>query len=110
MSIYPKCYYGDNTMLVFENLVKDNNYTLLKKEDQHNFECAQLALKTLAKHHAISYAFIKHIGGHVEFLKRFPYLDFEIFKTKSARGMMEPTIETAVATYLYILEVQFINL
>lgn len=107
MNIYPKCYYGDGTMIVFENLVKEQNYITLSKEDQHDFESAQFALITLAKHHAISYAFIKHVGGEVEFFKRFPNLGFEIFKTNSARAMIEPTIETAVATYLNILEVNF---
>lgn len=40
LSIYPKCYYADNKMMVFENVVLDKGVFLLDKVEQQDFEAA----------------------------------------------------------------------
>lgn len=41
LDIYPKCYYGDETMIVFENLVLDKGFALMDKEDRQDFDAAR---------------------------------------------------------------------
>lgn len=41
MSIYPKCYYGDKSLIVFENLVIEKGFILLKSEERQNFDAAK---------------------------------------------------------------------
>ncbi len=106
VEIYPKCYYGDEKLVVLENLVLNKGFILLDKENMQDFDAAQFALTTLAKHHAISYAYIKDIGGPVEFLKRFEDLTFLSFDAEKMRAMMVPFVDDPVALSIKILEVK----
>lgn len=63
------------------------------------------ALTTLAKHHAISYAFVKENGGPDEFFNRFPNLNFEAFNQDILKVMLEPLIENGIKTNIKLLEV-----
>ncbi|CAL8123643.1 unnamed protein product [Orchesella dallaii] len=104
IDFYPKCYYGDQTMVVLENLVLEKGYVLLNKEVKQDLEATRLAIVNLAKHHAISYAFIKELGGAEKFFDRFPNLNFEPFLQESARVMMEPMLDNGLSTNITILE------
>lgn len=44
MAIYPKCYYGDDSMIVFENLVVDKGFFLVNKEERQDFEAAKYVM------------------------------------------------------------------
>ncbi len=66
-------------MIVLENLVLDKGYSLKNKEELQSLECAQFAIKTLAKHHAIAHVLITENGGPQKFFKTFPQLDVESF-------------------------------
>ncbi|CAL8070770.1 unnamed protein product [Orchesella dallaii] len=41
VDMYPKCYYGDNDMVVFENLVVGKGYVLLKKVEQQDLDAVR---------------------------------------------------------------------
>ncbi len=108
MDIYPKCYFADEDMVVLDNYLdgSDTGYMLLNKIERQDFKSAEIALKTLAKHHAISYAFIqeKFGGKGEEFLKRFPIFGEDAFKTEAVKGMMQPIMENGVEINIKILE------
>ncbi len=70
-----------------------------------DFEAAKFALTTLAKHHAISYAFIKEIGGHKVLMEKFPAFSCEMYKTEIAKEMLPSMFEDAVTINLNIVEV-----
>ncbi|CAL8070772.1 unnamed protein product [Orchesella dallaii] len=104
VDMYPKCYYGDDDMIVFENLVVEKGYVLLDKVEQQDLDAVRMAIATLAKHHAISYAFIQEMGGPQNFFKRFPNLNFEAFNQPTARAMMDPMCENGINTNVKMLE------
>ncbi|CAL8070781.1 unnamed protein product [Orchesella dallaii] len=104
VDMYPKCYYGDNNMVVFENLVVGKGYVLLNKKEQQDLDATKVALTSLAKHHAISHAFIQEMGGPKPFFKRFQNLDLEVFNHPTARELMEPMVENAIRTNIKILQ------
>ncbi|ODN02392.1 putative oxidoreductase dhs-27 [Orchesella cincta] len=104
VDMFPKCYYGDEHMIVFENLVVEKGYELLDKKELQDLEAIRFAIINLAKHHAISYALIQEMGGPENFFKRFPNLDFEVYTQPTARTMMDPMIENAIDTNLKILQ------
>ncbi|ODN02403.1 putative oxidoreductase dhs-27 [Orchesella cincta] len=104
VDMYPKCYYGDENMVVFENLVVEKGYELLNKVEQQDLDAVRFAIKTLAKHHAISYALIHEMGGPENFFKKFPNLDFECFNIPNARTMMEPMMNNGINTNVKLLQ------
>ncbi|ODM93651.1 hypothetical protein Ocin01_13029, partial [Orchesella cincta] len=104
LDIYPKCYYGDNELVVFENIVVEKGYMLLPKDDMQDLDAATLAIQTLAKHHAISHAMIQKYGGPGEFFKQFPNLDFESFTRPAFRAMLQPALENALNINIQLLE------
>ncbi|CAL8138694.1 unnamed protein product [Orchesella dallaii] len=104
MDIYPKCYYGDNNVLVFENLVLGKGYELLNKVNKHDLETARVSIATLAKHHGISYAFIKDQGGPENFFKKFIHLDFEAYTQPTAKSTIEPMLDNGIIANVKILE------
>ncbi|CAL8070780.1 unnamed protein product [Orchesella dallaii] len=104
VDMYPKCYYGDNDLIVLENLVVERGYVLLNKEEPQDLDAVRFAIATIAKHHAISYALIQEMGGPQNFFKRFPNLDFEAFYQPTGRAMMEPMLENGINTNVKILE------
>ncbi|ODM98198.1 hypothetical protein Ocin01_08480 [Orchesella cincta] len=103
LDLYPKCYYGDNNMLVFENLVSDKGYVLLNKVEKHDLNTTRVAIKTLAKHHAISYAVIEEEGAE-NFFKRFANLDFEAYTQPTARTTVEPMLDNGIRANIKILQ------
>ncbi len=105
MDIYPKCYYADEQLIVLENLVLDKGFVLLEKEKMQDFYAAQFALTTLAKHHAISYCYVKDIGGSQQFLKRFEDFNFLSYDAEKMRAMMVPFVDDPVALSIKILSV-----
>lgn len=109
MEIYPKSYYGDEHLVVLENLVLNKGFTLLNKEDFQDFNAAQFALATLAKHHAISYAYIKEIGGPKEFFKRFTDFDFLGFDNKNVRSLLVPFVEDPIEISISTLSVSLFS-
>lgn len=65
-----------------------------------------MALAGLAKHHAISYAYIKSAGGPDKVFRQFPDLDFEPFlKTGLGEQILKPAVEGAFAQSIDILKV-----
>lgn len=40
-NIYPKCYYGDEKITVFQNLVVDKGFVLLSKDERHGMNVAR---------------------------------------------------------------------
>ncbi|CAL8123646.1 unnamed protein product [Orchesella dallaii] len=105
LDFYPKCYYGDENSIVFENLVLDDKgYTLLDAGEKQDMEAVRFAITNLAKHHAISYAFIKELGGPGPFLTQFPTLDFEAFTSPKCRAIFEPVVKNSIASNIQILE------
>ncbi len=105
MDIYPKCYYGDDKLVVLENLILTKGFMLHKKEDMQDFDAAQFALSSLAKHHAISYAYIKDVGGPEVFFKRFDDFTFLGMDTESLRAMVMPFVEDPIGISISILSV-----
>ncbi|CAL8097883.1 unnamed protein product [Orchesella dallaii] len=103
-NIYPKCYYADETITIFENLVVEQGYALIDKEVQQDLEEAKTALMTLAQHHAISFALIKEHKGAKTFFKKFKNLDFECYHTEEARGGLTPLLENGINACITILE------
>ncbi|ODM93652.1 putative oxidoreductase dhs-27 [Orchesella cincta] len=104
LDIYPKCYYGDDKLMIFENLVVDKGYVLLPKEEMQDFEAATFAMKTLAKHHAISHAMIKAQGGPQKFFQKFKSLDFESFSAPAFEFMIKSSLENNLNTNIQLLE------
>ncbi|CAL8070777.1 unnamed protein product [Orchesella dallaii] len=104
VDMYPKCYYGDDDMIVFENLVVGKGYMLFDKQEQQDLDATRIAIKSLAKHHAISHAFIQEMGGPEPFFQRFPNLKFEVYNQPTARKFMAPVIDNAIRTNVKILQ------
>ncbi|CAL8123631.1 unnamed protein product [Orchesella dallaii] len=104
LDMYPKCYYGDNKMIVFENVVLEKGYTLLPKDEMQNLDAATVAIQTLAKHHAISHAMIQNYGGSEKFFKKFPNLNYESFTRPAFRAMIEPALTNALNVNIQLLE------
>ncbi|CAL8070771.1 unnamed protein product [Orchesella dallaii] len=104
VDMYPKCYYGDDDMIVFENLVVGKGYVMLDKQEMQDLEATKLGINSLAKHHAISYALIQEMGGPEPFFQRFPNLDFEVYNQPSARKMIAPMVDNAIKTNVKILQ------
>ncbi|CAL8123628.1 unnamed protein product [Orchesella dallaii] len=104
LDIYPKCYYGDNKTLIFENLVVDRGFILLPKEEMQNLDAATLAIKTLAKHHAIGHAMIQTHGGPEKFFHKFKNLDFEPLIIPTFAKMIESGLENNLNTMVLLLE------
>lgn len=67
----------------------------------------RLALTSLAKHHAISYAFIKSLGGPEVFFQKFPKLDFEPFCQAIPVEILGYIMEIGIVRDCSILEVIF---
>lgn len=65
----------------------------------------RIVLSNYAKHHALSYAFIKHVGGPERFFQQFPKLDFEAFSYEPAQHVMGTGFEGAISRDIGILEV-----
>lgn len=80
--------------------------TLVTCDDsvQKNF-LSRFAIKTLAKHHAISHVMIQESGGPAKFFQRFPDLDLDTFGMQFVRDMMEQTFHNAINSNVKILEV-----
>ncbi|CAL8123649.1 unnamed protein product [Orchesella dallaii] len=104
LDFYPKCYYGDKTLMVLENLVLDKGYSLLELAEKHDMEVVRFAITNLAKHHGLSYAFIRELGGPEPFFKRFPILDFDVYALPSFRNAFESMMENAIKSNIQILE------
>ncbi|CAL8123655.1 unnamed protein product [Orchesella dallaii] len=104
LDFYPKCYYGDETLIVLENLVLDKGYMLLDASEKQDMEAVRFAITNLAKHHGLSYAFISELGGPEPFFKRFPTLDFNAYDVPSFRNDFESTIENSIKSNINILE------
>lgn len=64
-----------------------------------------MAIKTLAKHHAISYAMIKEAGSVKRFFKRFTDLDFESYRNPYFMDLTKPLLINGLSANLKILEV-----
>ncbi|CAL8070768.1 unnamed protein product [Orchesella dallaii] len=90
-------------MVVFENVVVGKGYVLLNKKEQQGLDATKVALTSLAKHHAISHAFIQEMDGPKPFFKRFQNLDLEVYNHPTARELMEPMVENAIRTNVKIL-------
>lgn len=41
IDFYPKCYYGDDKMIVLENMVVDKGYELIPREIRQDLEAAR---------------------------------------------------------------------
>ncbi|CAL8070783.1 unnamed protein product [Orchesella dallaii] len=104
VDMYPKCYYGDDDLIVFENLVVGKGYILLDKQEQQDLDATKIAIKSLAKHHAISHALIQEMGGPEPFFQRFRNLDFEVYNQPTARNLMAPMIDNSIRTNVKILQ------
>ncbi|ODM93654.1 hypothetical protein Ocin01_13030 [Orchesella cincta] len=104
VDFYPKCYYGDENMVVFENLVLDRGFSLLSADEKQDMEAVSFAIDHLAKHHAISYALINEFGGPGPFFTRFPTLDIDAFSTPAFQKMFGPVVESSVMSSINILE------
>ncbi|CAL8147826.1 unnamed protein product [Orchesella dallaii] len=104
LDFYPKCYYGDKTMVVLENLVIDKDYMLLEAGEKQDMEAVRLAITNLAKHHGLSYAFISELGGPGPFFRRFPNLDFDAYAQPSFRKSFESMMESSIKSNVQILE------
>ncbi|ODM90786.1 hypothetical protein Ocin01_15895 [Orchesella cincta] len=102
-NIYPKCYFADDKITIFENLFL-KGYRLGDREEKQSLEEAKIALSTLAQHHAISFALIKEYKGPIEFFKKFENLDFECYFTDQARGSLEPLMENGISACITMLE------
>jgi len=70
----------------------------------HN-SCFRFAIKTLAKHHAISHVMIQESGGAAKFFRRFPDLDLDTFSIQFVLDMMEGIYRNAIISNVKILEV-----
>ncbi|CAL8123619.1 unnamed protein product [Orchesella dallaii] len=104
VDLYPKCYFGDKNMIVFENLVLEKGYELLNKQERQDLDAVRFAVTTLAKHHAISYAFIKESDGPENFFKRFQNLDFEAYAQPTARAMLDSMLDKGIVTNVTMLQ------
>ncbi len=91
-------------MIVLENLVLDKGYSLKNKAEQQSLECAQFAIKTLAKHHAIAHVMIAENGGPQKFFKIFPNLDLESFDKPFMMNLLKGMCDNAVLSNIKILE------
>ncbi len=91
-------------MIVLEHLVVDKGYSLISKEELQNLECAQLAVKTIAKHNALGHVMIAENGGPENFFKRFPDLNFESLDKPPFLGILTSSFATCVNSNIKILE------
>ncbi|CAL8117040.1 unnamed protein product [Orchesella dallaii] len=105
LDFYPKCYYSDEIMMVFENLVLDKGYTLLKAEEKQDMEAVMwFAITNLAKDHAISYTFMKELGGPGSFFTQFKTLGLEAYTLPICRKAFESMIGDSIKLNIQILE------
>lgn len=68
-------------------------------------EYFRLALKTLGKHHGISYAMIQENGGDDKFFERFTNLDHDAMAQPTMANMMCASFENSITTNITIVEV-----
>jgi len=59
LNFFPKLVYADDDCLVLENLVLDEGFVMLNREDRQGLTTAKKVLTNLATLHAVSYAYIR---------------------------------------------------
>lgn len=105
LPFFPKCLYGDDEMVVMNNLVLDDTWIMLDKEEGQDLETAKLVLTNLAKFHAASFAYIqKEFGSREKFLEEWETVCVEAFLTAKI-PMMDEIFENGIKTCLSILNV-----
>lgn len=93
-------------MIVLENLVLDDNWIMLDKEEGQDMETAKLVLGNLAKFHAACYAFIqREYGGRGKFMEEWEVVCFENSLRADLKSMNQ-FFENGINTCVSILKVR----
>jgi len=102
MTFFPKFIYGDDEIVVLDNLVLDDTFIMLSKEEKQDLETAKVVLTNLAKFHAVNYSIIKDLGAE-EFRKKFALNCTECFDSTKNPAMAQ-MFDGSVGTALNVLQ------
>jgi len=104
LDFFPKLLYGDDDMIVLENLVVEDTFVMLDKEKKQDLFTAKLVLEHLAQFHGASYAFIEDFGGGWAKFKE----DWELVSSESflleGNPMLEGMFDNGLSTCINILK------
>jgi len=104
LDFFPKCLYGDDEMVVLENLVLDDTFIMLGKEARQDLFTAKYVLTNLARFHAATYAFIEEeCGGSDKFKEDWELVAAEVF-IGDHNPMMEPFFDNGTTSCINILK------
>lgn len=92
-------------MVVLNNLVLDDTWIMLDKEERQDLETAKFVLTNLAKFHAASFAYIQtEFESREKFMEEWELVGAEAL-LKAEIPMMDQMFENGISTCLGILKV-----
>jgi len=102
LNFFPKFIYGDEEIVVLDNLVLNDTFVMLDKEKKQDLETAKVVLTNLAKFHAVNYLIIKDLGPE-EFRKKFSLNCMEALDSEKYPAMTE-MFDVPIGTALNVLQ------
>lgn len=101
LDFFPDHLYADDDIVVLDNLVLDDTFVMLPKEDKQDLETAKIVLEHLAKFHAVSNAIVREVGAD-EFRAKWELNCTECFDGEK-NPMMQSMFDSSIGTCLTIL-------
>jgi hypothetical protein len=99
--VVPKCYHASESLIVLENMML-NGFSMLDKRVHHNLHTAELVMKSLARFHGVTHAFIQEIGEE-NFLSQYSLIAARSFFGEEGEALNGAWIQNGIDGAIKIL-------